>query len=374
MSILQGTTQSRATAIRGEFVRLYCRFVRNGSLTDPITQPVIRIIDSQYYRESSSSSSSSSGPGPVSGNSSSSSSTSSMQPHTGFGPFKATREAQGIWYVDWFVPDSLATGTWYDMWTFQWDGNSGADDLIFEINVHDMDHSIEWTSPAVASKIDSFTAGLMNDFDNLFIYEAQHIPVYWEQGYTTGDARTFKFAYGNWLNDPRALIRINKRIVTDGWYSDYNGTIRTEYDLDPEDELYAHYYFRYFSDEEVLGFLQLGLYAMNGTPPSSVTYQSINGIPFEWKYGVLLAAAAQALKRMVFGFNFQERAFVLGEDAADQQRKIDNLKAMYTEYNETWAEQAKNVKTRKLPAIMQLVTPEYTLPGGRSRWYRYLYK
>jgi hypothetical protein len=357
------TIQSRSTAIRGEFVRLYCRFIRNGQMCDPMTQPVVRILDSGAYQESSSSSSSSSEMS--SGDTSTSTSSSSYMPNTGFGPFKAVRESSGIWYLDWYVPDFLSTGTWYDLWTFQWDTDTHADEMIFEFTVHNRDESINWTSPAVVSKVDEFTAGLMNDLENVFIYEAQHIPVYWEQGYPKGDNRTFNFAYPNWRMDPRVLVRINKRIVQDGFYSDYNGTIRTEWDLDPEDEVYAQYYFKYFNDEEILDFLNIGLYAMNSTPPASVFYNSVNSIPYEWKYGVLLAAASQALKRLVFGFNFQERAFVLSEDGAEQQRKIENFKALYTEYNETWAEQAKNVKTRKLPGMMQLVSPEYTLPGGR---------
>jgi hypothetical protein len=365
------TIQSRSTAIRGEFVRLYCKFIRNGMMADPMTQPVVRIMDSGYYQESSSSSSSTSGLGE---DSSTSSPSSSYAANTGFGPFKATRESAGMWYVDWYVPDYLSVGAWYDMWTFQWDTETHADELIFEFDVHNRDYSINWTSPALVSKIDEFTAGMMNDLQNIFIYEAQHIPVYWEQGYHKGDHRTFNFAYGNWQMDPRVLVRLNKRIISDGFYSDYNGTIRMEWDLDPEDEVYAQYYFKYFSDEELLDFLNIGLYSMNSTPPASVYYQSINGIPYEWKYGVLLAAAAQAMKRLVFGFNFQERAFVLAEDGAEQQRKIENFKALYTDYTTTWAEQAKNVKTRKLPGTMQLVTPEYTLPGGRSRWFRMMYK
>ena len=50
------------------------------------------------------------------------------------------------------------------------------------------------------------------------------------------------------------------------------------------------------------------------------------------------------------------------------------LKDLYATYTELWAEFAKNVKTLKLPGSAIYVTPEYTLPGGRSRWFRYLYK
>ena len=311
----------------------------------------------------------------ISSNSQSESSSSTAANYgKGFGPFWAQRETTGMWYIDWFVPENQPVGDYYDVWTFQWDSQSSIEEKTYKLTVNNGDEFINWVTPAVAIKIGTRTAQLMNDLSNLFIREAQHIPVYWEQGYRRGDDRTFQFAYGNWQRDPSVLLRKNNRLITSGFYSDYNGLVKLDRDIDPEDHLCAQYYFKYFSDEEILDFLNMGLFAMNTVPPASSFYNSVEGTPFEWSYGILLAAAVQALKRLVFGFNFIERAFVLGEDGADQQRKIDNFKQLYSEYQETWETQAENVKSKKLPSTMQIVTPEYTLPGGRSRWYRYMYK
>lgn len=380
MANIQGVTQTRANALKGQYVRLYCRFIKNGQMMDPMTQPKVRIVDNSYYQESSSSSSESASSLNSSSMTSGSlpdsvSSSSTYQDHgQGYGPFWAQKESTGVWFIDWFVPTTVTQSQLYDIWSFQWDNASPREEMIFEIAINEGDNTIDWVSPQLALRIETNTSQLMNDLSNLFIYEAQHIPVYWEQGYRTGDARTFNFAYGNWQRDPRVIVRKNEETLITGFYADYNGTIRWDQDLEPEDSIYAQYQFRYFSDEEVLDFLDMGLYAMNGVPPASTAYSSVEAAPFEWRYGILLQAAIFALRRLVFGFNFIERTFVLGENIDDQQRKIEQFKQLYTSYQEIWAEWAKNVKTRKLPEMRQIVTPEYTLPGGRSRWFRYMYK
>jgi hypothetical protein len=79
---------------------------------------------------------------------------------------------------------------------------------------------------------------------------------------------------------------------------------------------------------------------------------------------VILYAALQALRKVIFGFTWQERAIIFGEKPEDAQRFIDNCKTLYTDYSAMWTELSKGIKKR-LPGIAVNVTPEYTLPGGR---------
>jgi len=360
---------SRVNAVQGEYVRLYCTFERDGNLSDPVIPVTVTIVSKNYYSESSSTSSSTD----YSSSSQTESSSSTWQDNTtSFGPLLAKREAQGIWYVDWFVPFSLPVGSYYDIWTFKWDSNTPVE-AVFEFDVHPAGQVNFWSSPAIVNQISDNVLAMIRDLSNDFIYEAQHIPVYWEQAYRTEDVDTVTTAYGNWNRDFKPLVRKNNRLVTD-WVVDYNGRIRFNSSLDPEDTVYVTYKFAYFSSEEMLDFLMAGLYAMNGTPPASETYMGLGGMPFVWVYGVLLYAAMTAFQRLVFGLAWQERAIIYGETPELQQRAMDNIAKIYADYNETWKEWAKNIKSRKLPGISMIVTPEYTLPGGRSRWFRYMYK
>ncbi len=359
--------QTRETALQGEYVRLYAKFIKDGRLADPLVSPVAYITTNESHQESSSSSTditSETSDFPTNG--------------PGIGPFSAQRESTGVWFVDWFVPANQPIGWLYDVWSYGWNSPPVIEQKIFQFEIHSADDFINWVSPNVVHQIGAEGASLLYDLNNIFLYEAQHIPVYREQGIRLkADNNLTKFGFfcnRTWNDSPAPIIYQNNRILQDGWYTDYKASVYFNRPRDPEDIIEASYQFRYFTDEELMQFLLMGLYQMNSIPPSSQTYSSIGSAPFVWKACILLYAAIQGLRRLVFGLNFQEKSLIFGEDWAIIQQKIDTLKTMYSEYLEEWKEQAKNAKTLKLPGIGQVVTPEYTLPGGRSRWFRYLYK
>lgn len=447
------SVQTRTTALQNEVVRLYCQFERNGVLTNPAIQPVVTILDTDGV--------------------------------TVLDTVNAQMQSIGIWYADYFVPALLPLGNYYDQWHFQWGGSDSVVEKTMLFSVYGLESYINFVSPNIAQDVSDRVLQLMKDLTNDFIYEAQHIPVYWEQGmrvqqenqakrvktyyyfelsgaqydiyrddvYTnngqqftvfqdvltdvssssegsgssddsvqvedptyalvlttvgtgapsnsgvltkvSGDgpatlpftavtqkvsnfSTIYNFAYKNWLRDPRPILRLNNRIVDDGWYADYDGRIYMDGIRYPEDSVNVSYQFAYFSDEEILGFLRFGLKMMNTVPPASVTYNTLGQMPMEWDAPVLLYAAVLALKRLVFGLNWQEKfvIFTRPDDPNSGQQAIQNFKDLFQDYSTLWQEVKKDVKTRKLPnpGLLQYVTPEYTLPGGRSRWFRYLYK
>jgi hypothetical protein len=464
--------QTRTTALQNEIVRLYCTFIKDGILTNPIGQPMVEILDCDGV--------------------------------TVLETLPALLENNGIMYVDWYVPANLPLGSYYDRWSFQWDANSGVQEVTMILSVHSLDSYINFLGRGVTVKTSNRANQLMEDLSNNFIYEAQHIPIYFEQGQRTqqenqqkrtknyyyfklnsvfygaqeGDiydiggkrftvfqdlqieesssssslesesstssssidsssssssssmdsssstsdigeppytrtstltcvgiseppangtltkisgsgsstitytsfekkvarfSSVYSFAYRNWNQDPPPIVRVNNRIVEDGWHLDYDGRIYFDGLMAPEDSVNTAYNFAYFSKQELQSFLNLGLQMMNGLPPASTGYGTLEQAPFEWNAGILLYASITALKRLIFGWSWQEKRIVYGSPE-EAQAALQVWQDLYKSYLETWTEFGKNVKTRKLPGIAMSVTPEYTLPGGRSRWFRYLYK
>ena len=47
---------------------------------------------------------------------------------------------------------------------------------------------------------------------------------------------------------------------------------------------------------------------------------------------------------------------------------------MKKNYEGDWEKLVEQKKLGPYPSSKLIVTPEYTLPGGRSRWFRYLFK
>jgi len=463
-------------------------------LADPVGQPLVEILDTDGV--------------------------------TPIGQVPATAEHTGIYYADWYVPATLPLGQYYDRWTYQWVSTGSVQEDVNVFTVHSLDNYINFISGGVAYDVSSRVLQLINDLTNEFIFEAQHIPIYFEQGMriqqenqqkrrkeyyyfaingdryhvaedsvyfnnsqrftvvqslvplysssssssesegntssstsssssidssssssssqsssssissesilntssssTSGATPTtttttttwgytpvlttvgtgnplatgtlakisgvgpvslpylgvqkkesrfstiYSLAYQNWNRDPRPIVRVNNTIMDDGWYSDYNGKIYMDGLMAPEDSINVAYNFSYFSPEEIMSFLDIGLKMMNATEPSSETYSTLVNMPSVWDAGVLLYAAVTALKRLIFGLNFQEKMIIFGEPEAAA-RAIAVFQGLYTDYLALWKEKAIEIKKR-LPGIAQFVAPEYTLPGGRSRWFRYLYK
>lgn len=486
--------QSRSSALQNEIVRLYSRFISDGVLANPIGQPMVEIIDCDGV--------------------------------TVLDTASAQIESTGNYYVDWYVPANLPLGDYYDKWTFQWSANDSVQEIVNIFSVFSLNSYINFLSSGLSIKSSSRARQLMLDLANNFIYETQHIPVYWEQGrriqqedqqkrrknfyyldldndyydasagdvyfhngqkFTvhqdlisslssslsssssssydssssqtiissssnsssssssnsgsssydsssttsssstsqgleyestqtyipttiltvvgTGDPQSsgtlvkvsgsgsqtigfvsvtkkpskfstiFDFTFfnqnRNWNRDPRPIVRLNNtRIIDDGWHADYNGKIYLDRLMAPEDYINVSYNFAYFSEEELLSFLKFGLQKMNSIPPASLQYNSLEQAPLNWDAGIILWAAITALRRLVFGLNFQEIMLVFGGpdniNSEEASRAAQNIfKELYKDYSEEWKEFAENAKTKKLPGIACAVQPEYTLPGGR---------
>lgn len=487
--------QTRTTGLQNEIVRLYCTLEYNGRLVTPIGQPLVEILDADGV--------------------------------TPLAIAPAQEESTGMYYVDWYVPAKLPVGNYYDRWTFQWDPSSEVKEIVLTFVVNKLDSYINFVGNGTVHNISNRALQLMKDLCNEFIFESQHINVFWEQGtrvqqenvgkrvekyyyltldsndyevsedavyfnngnrFTvwqtleslvssssslsssseseenfstsssltsssssssmdsssssstsmssssssevsssssesdlnfsssssslpsptttttttafveqqiltcvgTGDPTTsgtlmkvsgtgpdtigftsyaaktsrfstiYDFAYQNWNKDPKPILRLNQRIVDDGWYVDDNGRVYIDRIIAPEDSVNMRYQFSYFSTEEILSFLSLGLKLMNATPPASEVYNSLNTMPQAWDAPVLLCAAITALKRLIFGLNWQERAiiFTRPDDPNAANQAIANFKDLYQSYNELWMEIRKDVKTKKLPGIAMVIQPE----------------
>ena len=71
--------------------------------------------------------------------------------------------------------------------------------------------------------------------------------------------------------------------------------------------------------------------------------------------------------------NFQEPALVFGGTDKAQQA-FSNFESLKQNYEKDWDKMVDNKKFGPYPSGFNVSTPEYTLPGGRSRWFRYLFK
>ena len=373
--------KSRHNALREEFVRLYCVFEQDGQLADPTEQPIVNIVQNEHYSESSSSSSespSSASSVTIESSSSRTEVSSSSTEHVsgeaaGYGWFYAQKENTGIWYVDWFVPEDAELGFYYDIWTWRWSADADVQNLTLRITVGAADEFLNFQSNNLALKMSNKGVDMIKALKTNLVYDVANIPIYDELAHVISDTE-LSFGFGNWVDTFKPILRNSIRNIGTGWTNDMNGRISLSTAMDPEDQFYASYHFSYFSDQEYFSFLNEGLYAMNAVPPATEAYSRIASMPFVWRYPVALYGAIQALRRLIMATTMQEKQLIWGEAPQRAAEAYERYNGLLSEYLEIWKEVKSDAKSKKLPGMAIYVQPEYTLPGGRSRWFRYLYK
>ena len=136
------------------------------------------------------------------------------------------------------------------------------------------------------------------------------------------------------------------------------------------DKIDVTYNFRFFSQEDLVGFLNDALAVFNIEP--SGTGFTLENIPDLFLGIILHGAAANAIRALMFCIQFQKEATIFG--GQDRAKDVfSNLNTLKENHEKTFEDNKVKAKRSRWPKISANVSPEFTLPGGRSRWFRYLF-
>lgn len=206
----------------------------------------------------------------------------------------------------------------------------------------------------------------------------QRIPVFHEIGRLDNTKTSATFSFPRWNQPAGAQVFINGSLKNqgEGYEVDFlKGKINFSSFLSDYDEVRASYSFRWFTDDELDAFVENAVNVFNQYPPHTV----YNVVTLSTQYsraGVTVAhqAAVFALRRLIMDLHFQEPAKVFGGmDRAD--RLMATLEELKKNMEESLKELYDNKKRGPYVGLTKTITvPEFTLPGGRSRWFRYLFK
>lgn len=201
---------------------------------------------------------------------------------------------------------------------------------------------------------------------------AQRIPVYAELGRRNRTLDIFQFTWPRW-NLGNHQIRLNGQIIDDGFTINLDtGTVTFNKPLHVTDRVSAYYNFRFFTQIELLGFISDAISEINVEPPQSVMYD-INNFPDQFLGVALHGAAKNALQRLLLCLSFQEQQTIFG-GIEGAKNATSNFQSLKENHEQSFTADKKTLKTKmSYPKISAIVQPEYTLPGGRSRWFRYLF-
>ena len=204
----------------------------------------------------------------------------------------------------------------------------------------------------------------------------QRIPVFYEIGRFNEQRTKAVFSFPRWNQPSGARIFVNGNLTTSGFDINYRkGEVDFSSILSSYDEVQASYNFRWFKDDEIDLFALESVDVFNQYPPHTV--YSLGSLTAQYtRAGITVAtqAAVFALRRLIMDLHMQEPAKVFGGlDRADKlMGSLDSLKKNMEEDLIRWYE--NKAKGPYIGLTQTVTVPEFTLPGGRSRWFRYLFK
>jgi len=274
------------------------------------------------------------------------------------------KPTDGFYVYEWDIDDDQANAEYSVTWEYEID-----DETYFEyqstIVAEDVDLASSTYNPNMIATREALS---------YYISCAQHIPAYFEQAKPTFDMSTYRFTFPRWNQATGVKVYRNNNLITSGIEINYfNGEVIFDSTLTQYDMVHADYNFRWFSDEELTRFLENALGDFNAYPPhTAYDFYGNTVVPDRFLPSVIKKAAADAIRKLMMCLQFQEPQQVFG-GADGAKSAFSNFETLKKNYEADWQKTADNKKLGPYPRTMIISTPEYTLPGGRSRWFRYLF-
>ncbi len=276
----------------------------------------------------------------------------------------ADRVEKGKYAFGWEIPDDQTPGLYDLRVDYVLDQIGGSSTEFFTETFVVGEADIVVVEPIIIA---------FRSFIESLIGYTQRIPVFHEIGRLNSDRTKAIYSFPRWNQPAKVRVFINGELKTTGFDVNYlKGEIIFDNALTTVDEVTTSYNFRWFTDAEIDSFAAEAVEFFNQFPPQSV--YSLTDLPARNGVTVAHQAAVFCLRRLIMDLHFQEPAKVFGgmERADKLIGSLDTLKKNMEEDLSTLYEQKKY---QPYAGLTKTVTvPEFTLPGGRSRWFRYLFK
>lgn len=275
-------------------------------------------------------------------------------------PTDMTHKFTGFYYYDWDIPNSLPVGTYTAVVSGSVDGTPNAMSTYISI--------VAAGSPTPEGATQR-EVGLIDGL-NVYIDPINKIPIYNELARRSQDGTIFRFNWPRWnMGNPE--IRRNRKVITEGFQLDMDaGVVTFDRPQHETDVVQASYNFRLFSTNDMRRFIMDALNQINLEAPGTV--YSVENVPDNWVGVLLMGATKNAMKAAIQKLTFQEPRTIYGDPELAKEA-IETYKALKENNEKEFAEEKKKLKRSRWPRPASVVSPEFTLPGGRARWFRYLF-
>lgn len=150
-------------------------------------------------------------------------------------------------------------------------------------------------------------------------------------------------------------------------------SLGNETSIQEYDTILVTYYVKMFTNAQINNALYLALQAINAQPGLN-KIQKVQSVPFWYDQTLVSGATYYLLRQLLIGLNQRERRLLVQDPKQGSFDAVANIKDTAKMYQEEFTELLKKLPLAKRPIMGTISVPEFAMPGGRSRYFRYMWK
>ena len=174
-----------------------------------------------------------------------------------------------------------------------------------------------------------------------------------EQPYTDGN------------NYPNGLM-VKYDFMGNVYFIDNNGD---PVEIHSYDNVLVSYSIKMITNDHMNSSLYMALQAINSQPGSS-KYSNVASAPYYYDPALVYGAAYYILRSLLTSLTNRQRRLLIEDPDA---RITDDIRQSATMYKEEFEKMLEKLPIARYPGIRAVVVPEFNMPGGRSRFFRYIW-
>ena len=141
------------------------------------------------------------------------------------------------------------------------------------------------------------------------------------------------------------------------------------YAIHPYDTVFASYTVRMLTSQHMNSALNMALQTINAQPGSS-KYPNVASAPFYYDPAIVFGACYYLIRALLVSLTGRQRRLLIEDPDA---KFIADLRSTATMYKEDFEKQLEKLPIARYPGVRGIVVPEFNMPGGRSRFFRYIW-
>jgi hypothetical protein len=175
----------------------------------------------------------------------------------------------------------------------------------------------------------------------------------------------YESQYTDGHNYPNGLM-VKYDFMGNIYFIDENGD---PVEIHSYDNVLVSYSIKMITNDHMNSSLYMALQTINSQPGAS-KFAKVTDAPYYYDPALVYGAAYYILRSLLTSLTNRQRRLLIEDPDA---RVTDDLRQSATMYKEEFEKMLEKLPIATYPGIRSVVVPEFNMPGGRSRFFRYIW-